>query len=119
MGYLIFFLFLLQAIFDQICSLRERRLDMEELLFETKKTCDTVKKDLDAVVKKVKVVDGALKNARGDLEAFQVRIFLSFFFFLKKNYIMPPLGKIAKEQIARQLNFLRQNLTMKFKRMSQ
>ena len=81
----------MQAIFDQICSLRERRLDMEELLFETKKTCDTVKKDLDAVVKKVKVVDGALKNARGDLEAFQVRIFLSFLFLFEKKLHNAPV----------------------------
>lgn len=80
----LFFFLYLQATFDQICSLRERRLDMEELLLETKKTCDTVKKDLDAVVKKVKVVDGGLKNARGDLEAFQVREPIYFLHLFEK-----------------------------------
>jgi len=45
---------------------------VEELLFETKKTCDALKKDLDTMVKKVKVVDIALKNAGADLEVFQV-----------------------------------------------
>ena len=64
----------LQAIFDQICQLRERRLDLEEALFETKKACDGTKKELDALVKKGKVIDSALKNAASDLEAFQVRL---------------------------------------------
>uniref|UniRef100_A0A7M5XG43 Uncharacterized protein n=1 Tax=Clytia hemisphaerica TaxID=252671 RepID=A0A7M5XG43_9CNID len=59
------------AIYDQICALRERRLDLEDALLEAKKLCDGMKKELDAMTKKVKVVDGALKNARSDLEAFQ------------------------------------------------
>jgi len=60
-----------QAIFDQICQLRERRVDIEEALFEAKKATDAMKKELDALVKKVKVVESALKNAGADLEAFQ------------------------------------------------
>ena len=32
-----------------------------------------MKKELDTLVKKVKVVENALKNAGADLEAFQVR----------------------------------------------
>ena len=61
-----------KIIFDQICQLRERRIDLEEALFEAKKATDAMKKELDTLVKKVKVVEVALKNAGADLEAFQV-----------------------------------------------
>ena len=57
----------------QVCQLRERRLDLEEELTEEKKTSDTLKKEYDALVKKSKVIDSALKTAEADLEAFQVR----------------------------------------------
>ena len=57
-----------------MCQLRERRLDLEEELAEEKKTSDTLKKEYDALVKKAKVIDSALKTAEADLEAFQVNI---------------------------------------------
>jgi len=58
----------------KVCQLRERRLDQEEELAEEKKTSDTLKKEYDALVKKAKVIDSALKTAEADLEAFQVNI---------------------------------------------
>ena len=61
-----------QAIFDQVCQLREKRLDLEEATAEEKKVADTLKKELDALTKKAKVIDGALMTAEADLEAFQV-----------------------------------------------
>ena len=57
----------------KVCQLRERRLDLEEELAEEKKTSETLKKEYDALVKKAKVIDGALKTAEADLEAFQVK----------------------------------------------
>ncbi|XP_068733143.1 cilia- and flagella-associated protein 44-like isoform X1 [Montipora capricornis] len=59
------------ALFDQVCQLRERRLDLEEEVAEEKKTSETLKKEYDALVKKAKVIDSALKTAEADLEAFQ------------------------------------------------
>lgn len=41
------------VVFDQICVLREKRMDLEEALLETKKACDTTKKELDTIAKKV------------------------------------------------------------------
>ncbi|XP_057301359.1 cilia- and flagella-associated protein 44-like isoform X2 [Hydractinia symbiolongicarpus] len=60
-----------QVIFDQICQLRERKLDLEEMIVDAKKAGDSTKKEVDALSKKVKIVTSALKNAASDLEAFQ------------------------------------------------
>ena len=57
----------------KVCQLRERRLDLEEELAEEKKTSESLKKEYDALVKKAKVIDSALKTAEADLEAFQVK----------------------------------------------
>ena len=57
----------------KVCQLRERRLDLEELA-EEKKTSETQKKEYDALVKKAKVIDSALKTTEADLEAFQVNL---------------------------------------------
>jgi len=59
------------VIFDQICLLRERKLDLEEALVEVKKACDVLKKEQDTLSKKVKIIDNGLTNAGSDLEAFQ------------------------------------------------
>ena len=61
-----------QALFDQVCQLRENRLDLEEELADEKKASETLKKEYDALVKKAKVIDSALNTAEADLEAFQV-----------------------------------------------
>lgn len=61
-----------QTLFDQVCQLRENRLDLEEELADEKKASETLKKEYDALVKKAKVIDSALNTAEADLEAFQV-----------------------------------------------
>ncbi|XP_064878214.1 cilia- and flagella-associated protein 44 [Oncorhynchus nerka] len=57
-------------LFENTVQLRERRLDLEELLVEEKKTADNLRKECDSLVKKEKVVHGSLKAAEGDLELF-------------------------------------------------
>lgn len=49
-------------------------MDLEEEVADEKKTSETLKKEYDALVKKAKIIDGALKTAEADLEAFQVLI---------------------------------------------
>jgi len=51
--------------------LREKKLDLEEAIVEEKKVHDVLKKELDALTKKVKIIDNGLKSAKSDLEAFQ------------------------------------------------
>ncbi|XP_041693955.1 cilia- and flagella-associated protein 44 isoform X1 [Coregonus clupeaformis] len=57
-------------LFENTVQLRERRLDLEELLVEEKKIADNLRKECDSLVKKEKVVHGSLKAAEGDLELF-------------------------------------------------
>ena len=40
---------------------------------EEKKTAEGLKKEVDALAKKQKIIDSNLKTAEADLEAFQVR----------------------------------------------
>ncbi|XP_033641081.1 cilia- and flagella-associated protein 44-like isoform X3 [Asterias rubens] len=61
-----------QALFDNTCALREKRLDFEELLAEEKKIAEGLKKEVDALTKKQKIIDNGLKTAEADLEAFQL-----------------------------------------------
>ncbi|CAH1262544.1 CFAP44 [Branchiostoma lanceolatum] len=58
--------------FDNVCQLRERRLDIEEALAEEKKAQDVLKKEYETLTKKARIMDSALKTAEGDLEAFQL-----------------------------------------------
>ena len=69
-----------------MCQLREKRLDLEEATAEEKKVADTLKKELDALTKKAKVIDGALMTAEADLEAFQVCK------LLQRSRLIPDLG---------------------------
>uniref|UniRef100_A0A8C7N0F8 Cilia- and flagella-associated protein 44 n=1 Tax=Oncorhynchus kisutch TaxID=8019 RepID=A0A8C7N0F8_ONCKI len=57
-------------LFENTVQLRERRLDLEELLVEERKTADNLRKECDSLIKKKKVVHGSLKAAEGDLELF-------------------------------------------------
>ncbi|XP_041923604.1 cilia- and flagella-associated protein 44 isoform X1 [Alosa sapidissima] len=57
-------------LFENTVQLRERRLDLEELLAEEKKTADSLKKECDALAKKTKIVQTTLDAAEGDLELF-------------------------------------------------
>ncbi|XP_067402528.1 LOW QUALITY PROTEIN: cilia- and flagella-associated protein 44 [Emydura macquarii macquarii] len=60
-----------EALFENTLQLREKRLDIEEALVEEKKITDNLKKEYDALAKKVKVVEASLDTAEGELEAFQ------------------------------------------------
>jgi hypothetical protein len=62
-----------QELYDQVCQLREKRLDIEELQLEEKKILEQLKKDQDALNKKAKLFENALKQAQNDLENFQVK----------------------------------------------
>ncbi|ESO88398.1 hypothetical protein LOTGIDRAFT_193297 [Lottia gigantea] len=61
-----------QSIYDSTCQLREKRLDNEEELVEEKKNAEAMKKELEGLQKKAKVIDASLKYAQNDLEAFQL-----------------------------------------------
>ncbi|XP_077352722.1 cilia- and flagella-associated protein 44-like [Festucalex cinctus] len=55
-------------LFEDILELRERRLDLEELLAEEKKNAEQLEKECDTLVKKMKSVKISLKAAEDDLE---------------------------------------------------
>ena len=63
---------LIQTLYDNTCAMREKRLDIEEALTEEKKNNEILKKELESMNKKLKVIINALKTAQNDLEAFQV-----------------------------------------------
>ncbi|XP_053530993.1 cilia- and flagella-associated protein 44 isoform X1 [Ictalurus punctatus] len=55
-------------LFESTLSLREHRLDLEELLHEEKMIADSLRKECDSLTKKEKIVQSNLKAAEGDLE---------------------------------------------------
>ena len=59
------------SLFDQVCELREKRLDQEEMLAEYQKGADQLKKDLDGLVKKEKIIDSALRQTEQEIQQFQ------------------------------------------------
>ena len=73
----------LQNLYDNTCAMREKRLDIEEALTEEKKNNETLKKELESMNKKLKVIINALKTAQNDLEAFQVCYICDF----RQNYV--------------------------------
>lgn len=62
-----------QVLFGQACELREKRLDLEELVAEEKKGLDAQRKELDGMRKKAKSMEAQVKNALSDLQAFQLK----------------------------------------------
>ena len=62
-----------QNLYDNTCTLREKRLDLEEDLSEEKKNNEALKKELENLTKRTRIIDAALKAAENELEAFQVR----------------------------------------------
>ena len=54
-----------------MCELREKRLDQEETLAEFQKAADTLKKDQEALMKKEKIIDQALKQTDDEIQQFQ------------------------------------------------
>jgi len=59
------------SLFEQVCELREKRLDQEEMLAEYQKGADQLKKDLDGLVKKEKIIDSALRQTEQEIQQFQ------------------------------------------------
>ncbi|XP_072470087.1 cilia- and flagella-associated protein 44 [Notamacropus eugenii] len=59
------------ALYEMALQLREKRLDIEETLSEEKKQLENLKKEYDAMGKKVKVVAANLETAEEALEAYQ------------------------------------------------
>jgi hypothetical protein len=46
----------------QVCELREKRLDQEEVVGEMTRAVEALKRDKEALAKKEKIIDGALKQ---------------------------------------------------------
>lgn len=59
------------ALYEKVCELRERRLEQEELYADFQKGVDGLKKENDALIRKEKVIDKALKDTEVDIQAFQ------------------------------------------------
>lgn len=59
------------ALYEQVCELREKRLDQEEVAAEFQKAVEGLKKDNEALVKKEKIVDLALKQTEQEIQQFQ------------------------------------------------
>jgi len=60
-----------QDLFDQVCALRERRLDQEELSAEYQKTIGLLKKENDTHVKREASINTALAAIEEEIQAFQ------------------------------------------------
>lgn len=80
-----FYILLTQTIYDNTCALREKRLDIEEALAEVKKDRDACNKEQESFTKKSKVIDGNVRNAENELEAFQVCDKLLPYFIRMRN----------------------------------
>ncbi|XP_076438307.1 cilia- and flagella-associated protein 44-like isoform X2 [Babylonia areolata] len=61
-----------QTLYDAATTMREKRLDCEEALAEEKKNSEGLKKELEGLQKKARIIDSSLKTAQNDLEAFQL-----------------------------------------------
>lgn len=61
-----------QELYDATIVMREKKLDLEEAIQEEKKIIDSLRKEVDALVKKNKVIGHGVKCAKNDLEAFQL-----------------------------------------------
>jgi len=60
-----------QHVYDQVCELRERRLDHEDLLSDFQKSIEALRKENEALVKKEKVIDSGLHSVENEIQAFQ------------------------------------------------
>ena len=57
--------------FVQICELREKRLEQEDVYTDFQKGVELLKKENDTLIKKEKVIDKALRDTEADIQAFQ------------------------------------------------
>ncbi|KAK4471015.1 hypothetical protein MN116_006515 [Schistosoma mekongi] len=58
--------------YERTCSIREKRLDVEEEMAEEKRTLDILRKDYEVFNKKQRIIETILKQAQNELEAFQL-----------------------------------------------
>jgi hypothetical protein len=59
------------ALYEQVCELREKRLDQEDVLADLQKAVEALKKDHEALVKKERVIDVALNASEAEIREFQ------------------------------------------------
>jgi len=59
-------------LFEKTLQLRTRKCDIEDEAADAKKTTDALRKENDAISKKVKVLKNQLQGSLNDLEAFQI-----------------------------------------------
>ncbi|KAJ3162408.1 Cilia- and flagella-associated protein 44 [Geranomyces michiganensis] len=59
--------------FARILALREERLDQEDILVEIQKAVDVLKKENDALIKKEKISDQALRTTENEIQEFQTQ----------------------------------------------
>ena len=62
-----------QSLFNQAVNLREDRLDIEEKIIEARRVLDIQRKELDGLKKKAKSMEGQVKTALQELQAFQLK----------------------------------------------
>ena len=58
-------------LYEQVCELREKRLDQEEVLAEFQKALEALKKENDSLLKKDKAIDAAMVSTESDIQEFQ------------------------------------------------
>jgi len=88
-----------QGLYDNTCLLREKRLDVEELLAEEQLNKETVIKELDTMHKRAKLIESAMKTVEQELEAFQVGAISAFEIFVWFSFSSnAKVFKIDKEQ---------------------
>lgn len=64
--------------YDKICDEREKRLDIEDIISDEKKTIGQVNKDLEYLTRRSKTLEMQVAGAEQDLIAFQVsRIYIN------------------------------------------
>ena len=85
-----------QALFAQACELREKRLDLEEMVAEEKRILEAQRKDLEAMKKKAKSMESQVKTALSDLQAFE----------LKKQQRLNELDQVAVLSLHQLLHYL-------------
>lgn len=62
-----------QSLFDHAVQLREKRLDLEEMVTDAKRALDLQRKELEGMKKKAKSIESQVKTAMQELQAFQLK----------------------------------------------
>jgi len=61
------------ALYQAVLALREQRLDQEEALVDVTKKMEVLKKDMEALMKKERVLDAALRSTEEEIEETQIQ----------------------------------------------